>query len=199
MTNKSIAIFVIGAVTGFAVAQYFALRDYKRNIQSRLDTIDKKMDNIQFSLTFEPEEDAPDTPEKETTEASFMEYQTKVRECGYTDYSKHKESVEDSDENINDADDKPYVISPDIYGNDGDYDMVTLYYYTDGVVADEDDEVVDDIDDIIGEDSLKHFGEHEKDSVFVRNDRLKCDYEILRVSQSYAEDILGYGPYGMED
>lgn len=34
---------------------------------------------------------------------------------------------------------------------------------------------------------LNHFGEYEKDSVFVRSDPKRCDYEILRDLRSYAE------------
>ena len=36
-----------------------------------------------------------------------------------------------------------------------------------------------DVENTIGIDSLNHFGEYEEDSVFVRNDIKKCDYEIL--------------------
>ena len=36
------------------------------------------------------------------------------------------------------------------------------------------------------------------DSVFVRNDRLKCDYEILRDNRSYS-DVTGRYPGQMED
>ena len=40
-------------------------------------------------------------------------------------------------------------------------------------------DVIEDIDRVVGKDSLTHFGEYEDDSVYVRNDRLKCEYEIL--------------------
>ena len=46
----------------------------------------------------------------------------------------------------------------------------------------------------IGKDSLTHFGEYEDDSVFVRNDRLKADYEILMDQRTYAE-VLQEKPY----
>ena len=52
----------------------------------------------------------------------------------------------------------------------------------------------DEIEETIGKSSLTRFGEYEPDSVFVRNDRLKCDYEILLDERSYAE-ILQDKPY----
>ena len=32
-----------------------------------------------------------------------------------------------------------------------------------------------------------HFGEYEEDTVFVRNNDLKCDYEILRTIEDFEE------------
>lgn len=40
---------------------------------------------------------------------------------------------------------------------------------------------------LLGIDSLNHFGEYEDDSVFVRNDARKCDYEILLDQRTYSE------------
>ena len=48
-------------------------------------------------------------------------------------------------------------------------------------------EIVDDIEKVVGEDSLEHFGEYEDDSVYVRNDSKKCDYEILLDQRNYQE------------
>ena len=83
----------------------------------------------------------------------------------------------------------PYVISPDDFG-DLDYETTSLDYYADGILVDESGEVVDEeeINDMIG-DALEHFGEYEDDSVFVRDDILKIDYEILRDENPYPEEI----------
>lgn len=75
--------------------------------------------------------------------------------------------------------DRPYVISPAEFGDQDGYDTVSLKYYSDGVLTDYFDEPVDDIDDLVGEESLKTFGEYEPDSVYVRNEDEQTDYEIL--------------------
>ena len=93
---------------------------------------------------------------------------------------------------------KPYIISPEEFGDFDEYTKLSLTYYSDGVLADENDEIVDDIDETVGADFADHFGEYEDDSVFVRNDRLKCDYEILRDNRSYS-DVTGRYPGQMED
>ena len=53
---------------------------------------------------------------------------------------------------------------------------------------DEDDSPIVDIEYLVGEDSLDHFGEYEDDSVFVRNDDLKTDFEILLDEASYYDE-----------
>lgn len=84
---------------------------------------------------------------------------------------------------------RPYVIDPEDFGVEDDYDTVSLSYYTDGVLEDERGNVVpkEDIDDIVGEDFADHFGEFVDDAVYVRNDELKIDYEILLDVRSYEE------------
>lgn len=85
-------------------------------------------------------------------------------------------------------DDEPYVISPDEFG-ELTYETVTLTYYADKVLADEVEDIVEDVAGTIGLNSLLHFGEYEDDCVHVRNDRLEIDYEILLDSRSYWGDI----------
>ena len=82
----------------------------------------------------------------------------------------------------------PYVISHEEFGEFEDYGKVDLIYYNDGVlVEDGTDEVIEDINEVIGLESLKHFGEHEEETVHVRNDELKTDYEVLLDARNYAE------------
>lgn len=78
------------------------------------------------------------------------------------------------------------VISPDEFGEIEEYTKVSLFYFEDGTLADEYGEVVDDVEEIVG-DGLEHFGEYEEDSVFMRNDAKRCDYEILRDLRTFAE------------
>ena len=94
--------------------------------------------------------------------------------------------------------DQHYIIRPDEFGEYDDYDAISLTYYADHILTDEDDEIVEDIEDKIGFDALSHFGEYEEDSVFVRNDRIKCDYEILLDQRKYSE-VEHYNEYQMED
>lgn len=92
--------------------------------------------------------------------------------------------------------DRPYVISPDDFGEYDDYETISLNLYADGILADDNDEIIstDEMDEIIGREAFDHFGEYEEDSVFIRNDAHKCDYEILKSLEDYT-DVLVRKPY----
>ena len=81
----------------------------------------------------------------------------------------------------------PYVISPDDFGGTFEYECVSLVYYADGVLVDDNQNVVTDVEDCIGEESLTHFGEYEDDAVHVRNDEKHCDYEILLDERKWSD------------
>ena len=82
----------------------------------------------------------------------------------------------------------PYVISPEEFDDNDEYETESLRYYEDHVLTDMYDNIIDDIEGTVGEESLTHFGEFEDDSVFVRNDDKKIDYEILLVEGKYGEE-----------
>ena len=107
-----------------------------------------------------------------------------VKNLGYTEYSKKKNKKsknKDEDDEI-----VPYVISPDDFGETG-YETVSLTYYSDNVLADDYDEVVEDAELLIGNYALDRFGEYEEDIVHVRNGIDQTDYEICRVNEKFSD------------
>lgn len=90
---------------------------------------------------------------------------------------------------------RPYSISYDEFGekeNEG-YECVTLYYYADEILAYEDGNAIGNIDDVVGFDAIDELksDEYGADTVFVRNDRLKADYEIIPSAQYYHDQEYG--------
>ena len=107
-----------------------------------------------------------------------------IDENKYTTYSDNKKKEK------GDIMDGIYVISPEEFGEDNDYGTESLTYYTDGIITDTYDNVIEDPIALIG-DGVRHFGEYEDDSVFVRNDRLRTDYEILADTRRYGDVYNG--------
>ena len=81
---------------------------------------------------------------------------------------------------------EPYVISPDDYMT-SEYEAKSLTYYADKVLADDSDTRIDNPTLVVGREALTSFGRYEDDSVYVRDDNLKIDYEILRSEKDYAD------------
>ena len=73
----------------------------------------------------------------------------------------------------------PYVITPEEFAADEEYQTESLTLYACGTLTDDFDNPIEDVYAMVG-DALSHFGEYEDDCVFVRNDRYKCNYEVLR-------------------
>lgn len=84
-----------------------------------------------------------------------------------------------------------YILTPEEFQASG-YDVKTLYYYKDGVLADDDYNVIKTPTELVGPDALKSFGRYEDDAVYVRNEVVKTDFEILLCSNSY----LDVAPHG---
>lgn len=127
----------------------------------------------------------------ERDRSDVMKYASMLVQEGYTDYSAKKDAT------IGTPGDIPYVIPPEEFGEMEGYNKYSLTYYADHILTDDTDCVIDDVDSLIGFESLTHFGEYEDDSVFVRNDRTRSDYEILRSLRTYSE-VIAEKPYKAE-
>jgi hypothetical protein len=90
----------------------------------------------------------------------------------------------------------PYVISLEQFNEEMDYhDKLTLtYYQADDTLVDEDEEIISDVEKLIGSYALSNFGVDSEDPevVYVRNEKLAVDYEVVRIPNgSYSETVLG--------
>lgn len=91
---------------------------------------------------------------------------------------------------------RPYVIHID-EREEQPYDEITLTYYEgDDVLCDERDEVIGnpDRDRMVGETNLERFGHGSNNDhvVYIRNDKLEAQYEIVRSPNSYAKEVHGF-------
>lgn len=91
----------------------------------------------------------------------------------------------------------PYVISALEFMDEmeGEFDKITITYFEgDNTLCDERDEILDDIEGLVGSDSLSQFGVKSDDPnvVYVRNEKLKIDFEIVLDPQNYGEIVGGF-------
>lgn len=197
--SKSInfMLFIFGAAVGSAATWMYTKKKYELIAQEEIDSVKEVFSKRENSNTvkeaeFNKQEEKPD----------LKEYAAKIRENNYTNYSDTDGKLETKRETrkrdeCNKKGYFAYVITPEEFGEFDDYEKISLSYFDDQILADENLDIVDDIEETVGIDSLTHFGEYEDDSVFVRNDERKCDYEILLDHRDY-EDVVKKKPQSTE-
>lgn len=207
---KNFFTFVTGLVIGSVVTYVIVKDKFEKIAQEEIDSV-KEVFGRRVEKETDKKVEKIAKKEVEKIRKEYNEYDNLTK--NYTSYSKNKteESIEDVEyEEVceNDEDgveldeierasdyDRPYIIEPQEFGALDGYSLITLYHYSDNVLADDCDELVEDIDDVVGEDYASHFGEYEDDCVYVRNDRLKADYEICRDLRKYS-DVVWRSPRG---
>lgn len=183
----NLLIFASGAAIGSAVTWKLLKTKYELIAREEIESV-KEAFSKRYSAKEESTEEVDDARAKADAakeKPSLDTYASVVQGLGYAD----NEEEEDME--------RPYVISPDEFGEIHDYETVSLTYFNDKVLVDDNNDLIEDVDDIVGLDSLNRFGEYEDDSVFVRNDRLKTDYEILYDMRNYSD--VEKGSSVMED
>lgn len=190
---KSGISFIVGGLVGAGIAVIFLKKKYetmyndavRSKEQIYADLIAKNKEYLE-----EGGEDPEALAKLNREKPDFTEYAKALsKNHQYVDYSKPDTTAATNDiskEKANVPSDHE-VIDPNYFGEYEDYGKIFLTYYSDGVLADSDDEILEeaDIENCIGLDYVDHFGEFEEDSVHIRNDRLKCYYEILEDTRTF--------------
>lgn len=183
MNNKLyFACLLLGVGIGlYSGAEYYRNK-YKTISDNEIESVRDSYQKAIRSLTKEPiaEKKIVKAPEK-TVSSLFP-----GDDIPEMDFKAAKEIIK-KNEYKEDASPAPYVIPPDDFGGTFEYDCVSLVYYADGVLVDDNQDVVTDIDGTIGEEALDSFGIYEDDAVYVRNDEKRCDYEVLLDERNWSD------------
>lgn len=178
--------FVVGAAVGAVASWRLIKKKYERITQEEIDSVKESLRTRREMTIIEdeacPTDDSININEQRPVVSKIDILEKKIDELGYTNYSKI-EKKEKGAKNMS----EPYVIKPEEFGENDEYETESLTYYADGVLTDDWDYPIEDIENAVGEDFAEHFGEYENDSVFIRNDRQKIDYEILYDTRKYSE------------
>lgn len=203
--TTNILVFIAGATVGSVATWYYMKNkygDFEEIEYYEEEDIPVEYDNEEDILVENDIEMKSETVSGlNINKPNIIDYADKLKKENYTNYSNMEmplpeaevAPIKTKEENVDKE--TPYVISPDDFGEEDGYETISLtYYQKNDLVTDDDDEPVENVDMVVGYESLTHFGEYEDDSVFVRNDRLKADYEILLDDRDY-EDVLKHKPY----
>ena len=173
--NKSfIAGIAIGAVIGSVVSWKIVKNKYEQLVQEEIESVKAAFERYYTEV----EELILEKPVVEETKVSKEEKEEYKQVVAETSYSSGDLNNECSD---------PYVIAPEeLGGEQNEYNILSLTYYADGVLADSTGEVYN-IQNAIGDDALDNFGKYEDDVVHVRNESWNTDFEIFLDTRNYTE------------
>lgn len=179
---KQVLYFSLGAIVGSGVTLLCVRKHYAKKADAEISAIKEAYGASEDKVC----EDAC----KEDFEEVREDYEKIIDENEYNEEDDAEDSYIIHDEYPREERaSKPYVIGPDLYSEDfHGFDKCVLVYWRGNDMLLTDEQEIMDIETTIGRSSLEHFGEYESDTVFVRNERMGCDFEVLLEEGSYAED-----------
>lgn len=198
--NRSIitssAFLLLGAAAGFLGGYYFSKNKYLAMAEKEIDSVRKVYEKHFSSKTEQAvpiakEETKNPVPVSNPDKEKYVNYTKMYNEEATNIDVSSKSSIgtsSNSHKKVNTTKKVPYVITPDEF-NDSDYEVVTLMYYSDKVLADEDDNVIHDVNGVIGPEALSTFGRYLDDTVYVRDDLKRIDYEIIWDTRKYSSVV----------
>lgn len=178
---KNVFIFLSGAAIGGVVTWKLIEKHYKDLADEEIESV------IEAFRKRENEEKKKVKPDKEEIKETVTKVLKKKKKKENNDVNEiiieEGYSKEEKDPII------PYVITPEQFGEFGEYGTKTLTYYADDVLTDEIDVPISgsDMVTMLGPDALDHFGEYEDDSVYIRDEENEMDYEILKTEKLFSE------------
>ena len=193
--NKFI-LFTLGVATG-SIGTYFAVKKSieartDKEIESVVETFKERFNKMEAVLTDEQKEKLgiyslsneilKDEPIEKNKTQNY--YEQEMKNLGYSTGVDLSEKPDNNAERIAQIGSAPYVITEDEFGEFGN-DEETLIFYADGVLATEDDDPIDDIEELIGN-CLNEFGEYDE-RLYVRNQEKEIDYIILRSEKLWSD------------
>lgn len=208
----NVLMFAAGAAIGSAVTWKLVKTRYERIVQEEIESVKTAFTDMMTVRQDETEE----TEESDESDPKAQQKQTRI------DWSELEDLEEEDDEEYEPNEEDmaeykqltanynnekggvdnmvrdPYVIAPYDFGELDGYHTIELTYYADDILEDDSYEIINDVDELIGPKALHTFGEYEDDAVFVRNERLHTDFQILKDYRTYAE-ARSIGPKQVAD
>ena len=193
-TVKIFLAFLSGTAVGSAVTYFLLKRKHEKLLKEEVKSIKEHYEEKGSYVYAEPKIYS----KEECEELGIVDTNSLHPRIGeepdevHKVYAEYKSMLDESGY----ATEAPYIIEPEDFGELSDYSQVCLIYYADGYLADENEELVEDPLEFVGDDYMNRFGEYEDDPdvVYMRNDVKMCDYEILRSLRLY-RDLLVEKPY----
>lgn len=218
-SKEAIAAFsaISGAIAGAAAAYVVLMKKFEKEFQDRLDTEVMATRNF-YTVINKTQYPTPtdaalmllDEENAEEVRQEMASYDETLSNLNYREIEEGESSLTEVVRNVfTDAANstwdpeaeeaardrtKPYILEHDeFYESDRDQSQLT-WFEGDGVLADDKDEHIPDIDGVVGLANLEKFGHGSRDPniLYIRNEKLEVDFEIVLNEGKYTEQIMGF-------
>lgn len=193
---KYFITFVLGAGVGFLLSQKKADEKYAKLAQEEIDSV-KEVFSRTARMAEKPLHDKVPDPSEDCVLGVDLAKNVGTPPHNLTrsnpyEKAKRNYNVIPMPEPITEVDrTRPYLISDEEFTEEFDHhDKLSLYYYKkDGVLSEEADDIVDNVEELVGVENLLVLDE--KKTIWVRNEPCCKDFEIVGINNSYAEVAHG--------
>ena len=221
MSKNTIISGFVGALLGAGIS-WFITNCYwgsknKDEIEAYKTYFNNKIKKLEDQLNIGQTEpkliDIPNQDAKVIEESKPISYHSIIKDH----YNIETDDISDDEDFIKEREienkpkEKPYLIHMDAFTGDDDihyqseYSHISLDYFAgdNKVTLMDTNELLDNPDKVLGYDWRLHFGDekfgYDENTVYVRNDVRRVDYEIVRDKGYYCQIILGIDPPDEEE
>jgi len=205
---------IVSLAAGSAAGYFIALKILEKKYEGRLQEEVESTKKFYAKLYKKDEFQTPESTMKEIAPgaaeaaAALINYQGRSQAFQVVDT--RTEFVEEVLSNIfsdttteeisdkekqNRTEEAPYILTKDEFmENDSEYTQSTVTYFAgDKVLIDSREDMIEEVDMTVGEGNLERFGHGSGDPnvLYVRNDRLELEFEILLSRGKYSKEVAG--------
>lgn len=193
MNVKTLAIFFAGVGIGAFVARAYLKEKYEKILDMELERINEELEAAlgEDSDENEEEDSKPETVSSSLDTKMFRHEVAKQNYDAYFNVGGEEKKVHPIEEP-----DEPFVISGNEFITDRAHEKATLTYYISVNVLCEDNEPLDvSPSDILGDSWVSELKESDEGVVYVRNNKMGVDYEVILDDSSaeFVKENLGFG------
>ena len=181
---KTSLTFITGAIVGGFVTKKYI--EYKSQINDEIEyeECETHEDIAEEANDTSVENEKTNNEEIRISSVDDESYKKLLAELQYTVEKEADDFIErmiPKQEEVRDTS-KPYNITPDEFEEIDEYDSDEYTYYADGYVTDSYGMPISDEDifNTIGEDFDTYFGSYDDDQIWIRNERLRMDFSVVR-------------------
>ena len=194
--NKTAIAAVLGILGGAGIGAGVTYILFKKRFDADLDEAVNEVKMFyadRNQINKQPTED----PEESSNDGTGSSDPNPVEQDSILDFEMDSHAINYSTTSVFPDEPKELKTNDDIYViNENTYygaiadgaDPTEYMYYADHILADENSDVIENVEDLVGREALTYFGTEGVDSVYVHNKRLNMYIEILRSERLYKED-----------